>query len=262
MVSGRGARARVRQGQNQLLRALGRDVERLRPYFSEQVLLAGQVLCEPGEEVRFVYFLHDGVVSKLSAFSDGLEIESALIGREGAVGAIAAIGPPHSVTRDVCHLKAHATRVPVARLREACRAAPHMNDVVVRYALWKLSWAIRSGACNACHSVQNRLCRWLLNCCDVLESREIGLSQEVFAKMLGAQRSSISPILQELKADGALTIGRSRITVRDRAVLLDRACECYAALRQDQLDLQEELQRLGPPAAPARSARLPAAHLP
>jgi CRP-like cAMP-binding protein len=239
----------VRQGHNRLLTVMGRDVELLRPYFSEQVLQAGQVLCEQGEDVRFVYFLHDGVVSKLTTFSDGLEIEAALVGREGAVGASAIVGRRLSVTRDVCHMRSHATRVPVERLSEACRASPHIHDVLVRYVLWKLSSAIRSGACNACHSVQERLCRWLLICCDVLETDEIALSQEVFAKMLGVQRSSINPILQDLKAEGALTIGRSRITVLGKAVLLDWVCECYEAMRQDQQELNEALQRLAPQTA-------------
>jgi CRP-like cAMP-binding protein len=236
----------VRQAQNRLLQAMGGEAERLRPYFAEQTLHAGQVLCEPGEEVRFVYFLHDGLVSKLTAFADGQEIESTLVGREGAVGVGAALGLRYSVTRDVCHLKAHATRIPVERVREACRSSPAVGDVVVRYALWKLSSAIRAGACNASHSVQQRLCRWLLSCCDVLETCEIGLPQEVFAKMLGVQRSSINPILQELKAEGAIAIGRSRISVLETAVLMDRSCECYAAIRQDQQDLQADLARLSP----------------
>jgi hypothetical protein len=94
--------------------------------------------------------------------------------------------------------------------------------------------AIRSGACNACHQVVQRLCRWLLTCSDVLEAPEIGLSQDVFAKMLGVQRTSINPILQELKADGALELGRSRIVITDRVQLLGYACECYAAMRRDQ----------------------------
>jgi len=225
---------------------MGGEVERLRPYFSEQTLHAGQVLCEPGQEVKYVYFLHDGVVSKLTAFSDGQEIESTLVGREGAVGVSAALGLPFAITRDICHLRAHATRVPVERVREACRSSSHVGDVVVRYALWKLSSAIRAGACNASHTVQQRLCRWMLSCCDVLETCEIGLSQEVFAKMLGVQRSSINPILQELKAEGAIAIGRSRISVLETAVLMDRSCECYAAIKQDLQNLQDDLARMAP----------------
>jgi CRP-like cAMP-binding protein len=238
---------------------MGPDAESLRPHCVEQTLHAGQVLCEPGEEVDFVYFLHDGVVSKLTTFASGLEIEAALVGREGAVGASAALGLARSVTRDICHLRAHATRVPVERLREACNASQHVHDVVLRYTLWKLSYAIRNGACNASHSVQQRLCRWLLSCCDVLETCEISLSQEVFAKMLGVQRSSINPILQELKAEGALTLGRSRINVLDMNLLMERACECYAALHQDQLDLQHDLERWSPGAQARPSVALGAA---
>jgi hypothetical protein len=74
----------------------------------------------------------------------------------------------------------------------------------------------------------------LLTCSDVLESRHIALSQEVFGKMLGVQRTSINPILQDLKAQGAIDIARSRINLRDPAVLLARSCECYQAMKDDQ----------------------------
>jgi hypothetical protein len=82
--------------------------------------------------------------------------------------------------------------------------------------------------------VGQRLCRWILTCCDVLDSHEIALPQDVFAKMLGVQRTSINPILQELKSTGALATGRSRIVISDPSVLQARACECYAAIKRDQ----------------------------
>jgi CRP-like cAMP-binding protein len=219
---------------NRFLASFGAEVELLRPHLSEVALKRGEVLIERGDEIRFVYFLHNGIVSKLTPFADGGEVEAALVGPEGAVGAAVAMGLRCSLTRDVCHVEARASRVPADRLRQVCAASPVIRDAVQRYVVWKLSSAIRSGACNARHSIGQRLCRWLLTCSDVLESRHIALSQEVFGKMLGVQRTSINPILQDLKAQGAIDIARSRISLRDPAVLLARSCECYLAMKDDQ----------------------------
>jgi CRP-like cAMP-binding protein len=102
-----------------------------------------------------------------------------------------------------------------------------------QYMARKLYTAIRNGACNACHSVEQRLSRWLLTCSDVLASDEIALPQDVFAKMLGVQRTSVNPTLRALQAAGAVALARSRVSILDRAVLNARTCECYRAMRCD-----------------------------
>jgi CRP-like cAMP-binding protein len=219
---------------NRFLAALGDEIELIRPCLCELTLAAGQVLCEPGDHISRVYFLHEGLVSKLCVFEDGTEIEAALVGREGAVGVTAAIGRDTAVTRDVCHLKARASCVEACALREAAHRSERIHHAIDRYTAWKMNYVIRNGACNARHSVEQRLCRWLLTCADVLERRQIDLRQDVFAKMLGVQRSSVNPILQRLQADGLLEIGRGRITLMDRPRLRDRACECYLSMRHEQ----------------------------
>ena len=109
---------------------------------------------------------------------------------------------------------------------------PMISDLMNR--LSTMCTAIRNGACNACHSVEQRLSRWLLTCSDVLESDEIALSQDVFAKMLGVQRTSVNPTLRALQAAGAVALARSRVAIRDRAELNRHACECYQAMRREQ----------------------------
>ena len=216
---------------NRFLAAFGPEIALIRPHLREVTLCAGQVLCEPGERIHNVYFLHDGVVSKLAVFEDGSEIECALVGREGAVGAMSALGLRTSVTRDVCHLHVRAQVIDAARLFEAARQSEVIHDALDRYCAWKMSYAIRSGACNARHPVEPRLCRWLLTCSDVLEENEIRLPQDVFAKMLGVQRTSVNPILQRLRQEGLIDLGRSRLILLDRGGLRERACECYDAMR-------------------------------
>lgn len=216
---------------NRFLTALGDDIELIRPSLREVVLRAGEVLCEPGDFVKKVYFLHDGLVSKLSVFEDGTEIECALVGREGAVGATSAIGLKTAVTRDICHLKARAACMDARALERAARRSEHIHAAIDAYCAWKMSYVIRNGACNACHSVEQRLCRWLLTCSDVLERRQIDLRQEIFAKMLGVQRTTVNPILQRLQDEGLIEIGRGRVTLLERTRLTERACECYEAMR-------------------------------
>ena len=216
---------------NRFLASLGDEIELIRPYLRESILRPGQVLCEPGDTVSKVYFLHEGLASKLTVFEDGTEIECALVGRSGALGATAAIGMKTAITRDVCHLKAHTTCVDAAVLERAARDSPRIHQAIDDYCAWKMSYIIRNGACNARHSVEQRLCRWLLTCSDMLERRQIDLRQDIFAKMLGVQRSSVNPILQRLQADGLIEIGRGRLIILQRPALTDRACECYPAMR-------------------------------
>jgi CRP-like cAMP-binding protein len=214
---------------NRFLASLGDELELIRPHLREAILRPGQVLCEPGDTVSKVYFLHEGLVSKLTVFEDGTEIECCLIGRGGAVGATSAIGMKTAITRDVCHLKAHTSCIDAALLQQAADRSARIHQAIDDYCAWKMSYIIRNGACNARHSVEQRLCRWLLTCSDVLERRQIDLRQDIFAKMLGVQRSSVNPILQRLQADGLIEIGRGRLIILDRAALIERACECYPA---------------------------------
>ena len=239
---------------NAIFAAIGEDCDLIRPHLREVTLKAGQVLCEAGDPLNYVWFLHSGAVSKLMTFEDGSEIECALIGREGAVGAASVLGLRWAATRDVCHIGARASQLESRRLVDACNASPHIQEVIERYMVRKLCVAVRNGACNACHSVEQRLSRWLLTCSDVLESKEIALSQDVFAKMLGVQRTSVNPTLRALQAAGALTLSRSRVVIRDRSVLRRHACECYQAMRGDQMFWGELPNAERAAAPPARSA--------
>lgn len=216
---------------NRFLASLGDEVDLIRPHLRAVQLRPAQVLCEPGDTVSKVYFLQDGLVSKLAVFEDGTEIECALIGRDGAIGATSAIGLKTAITRDVCHMKAQALCIEASALERAAHHSERIHRAIDDYCAWKMSYIIRNGACNARHSVEQRLCRWLLTCSDVLDRRQIDLRQDIFAKMLGVQRSSVNPILQRLQQDGLIEIGRGRVILKQRPALIERACECYLAIQ-------------------------------
>lgn len=216
---------------NRFLDALGEDLDIIRPHLRDVRLPAGHIICEPGDHILNVYFPLDGMVSKLAVFRDGTEIECALIGRDGAVGATAAIGMATSVTRDVCHVSTWAVHVELAVLKRAASHSPHIRTAIEQYCAWKMGYVMRNGACNARHSVDQRLCRWLLTSSDVLQSTQINMHQDLFARMLGVQRTTINPILQRFRAEGILETGRGRVAISDRGRLKDRACECYSVMK-------------------------------
>ncbi|HTK35539.1 MAG TPA: Crp/Fnr family transcriptional regulator [Caulobacteraceae bacterium] len=216
---------------NRFLASLGEDIELIRPHLRETVLLPGQVLWEPGDTVSTVFFLDEGAISKLTVFADGTEIECALIGRDGAVGATSAIGLKTAITRDVCLLKARASCIETGALEQAAQISERVHHALDDYCAWKMRYIIRNGACNALHSVEQRLCRWLLTCTDVLERQQIDVTQDIFAKMLGVQRTSVNATLRRLQADGLIRIGRGRLILAAPSALIDRACRCYCALR-------------------------------
>lgn len=215
---------------NLVLSEFGPDLELIRGDLVRTRLHAGQVLNEPEEEIRNVYFLAEGVVSKLGVFENGQEVECVLVGRNSAIGGLSALGVGTALTRDVNIFDAHAWSIPSKRLAWACRQSPLIAQAVGKCGQAQMRYAIRVGACNALHGIEQRLSRWLLSCSSLLERPDIGLRQELFAKVLGAQRSSISPMLQRFQADGLIELGRLRLTIIDREGLKRRACECYAAL--------------------------------
>jgi CRP-like cAMP-binding protein len=227
----------VLQRTNRFLARLGDEIDLIRPHLREVLLKPGEVLYEPGDQVTKVYFPHYGMISKLAVFEDGTEIECALVGREGSIGATAAIGLKTSVTRDVCQIRASASVIDVPALERAAARSEHIHTIIDRYCAWKMGYVIRNGACNARHSVEQRLCRWLLSCSDVLEQRQIDLRQDVFATMLGVQRTTVSPILQRFRAEGLIELGRGRVIVLDKAMIRQRTCECYEAMRAAEQDL-------------------------
>jgi len=232
---------------NLILREFGHDLDLIRNDLVATRLRAGQVIDEPGEEIRNIYFLAEGVVSKFTVFESGQEVECVLVGRNSAVSGLSAFGFSTALTRNVSIFDAQAWSIPRQRLAWACRQSPRIARAVSRCGQDQMRYAIRVGACSALHGIEQRLSRWLLSCSTLLERQDIGLAQELFARVLGAQRSSINPMLQRFQADGLIALGRSRLTIVDREGLQRRACECYAAL-----ELRECGAAHAPEAGPAR----------
>jgi CRP-like cAMP-binding protein len=216
---------------NKLLCALPREqLDLLAPHLSTRELPQGAVLLEAGEEFDHVYFPHNGMLSLVVVMRDGKAIETATVGREGMVGAMAGLGLYKSFVRVVVQLPMAVTKIAASQFRKAVNHSPAIRDLCIRYNEVLLTQARVTAACNALHPVEARFCRWLLRSSDHAESDTVQLTQEFLAEMLGVRRTSVTEVASNIQKHGAITYSRGVIHIVDRAALEGLACECYRTL--------------------------------
>lgn len=217
---------------NLLLRSLGSDIEHLTPYLSPTAFKSGQVIKHAVDSIDSVYFPTDGLASTRVVLQSGHEIECALIGRTNALGAMAALGFVRAPARYVCLTDGHAWKIAVAPLASAMRNAPAIERQLKLFCFAEMGYAVHVGVCNAMHSAEQRLARWLTTAADLLGRSEVRLPQEELAGGLGLQRSAVNVVLQRLKSEGLVDLARSRVLIVDADRLTRRACECRSTLRR------------------------------
>lgn len=205
----------------------------LEPHLEISELRRGDVLFEAGEDVVTTYFPVAGsMISLVLAMRDDREIEVATIGQEGAVGGIVSAGHKPAFTRMVVEIGGLALRLPTDRLEEAKKRSAALRDLFCRYADVLLAQTLQSVACNALHTIEERCSRWLLATQDRVATRDLPLTQEFLAELLGVQRTTVSAAAQALHRKGLINYRRGLITIADRAGLEEAACECYAAVEK------------------------------
>src|SRR5438034_4675888 len=216
---------------NNLLAALpADDYARLAPTLGIIPLKLKRFLHKPGEAVDQVYFPGGGFASVVTVLKDGSMVEVATIGREGMLGMSAALSrePSPAATMvqaetDTCYtMSAEAFRKEMDR-----RGA--FYDLLTRYGQALIGFIMQSTACNAVHSVEQRLARWLLMAQDRMGTEEFPLTQEFVAMMLGATRPTVTVVAGTLQRAGLITYHRGRVTILDREKLESASCECYRA---------------------------------
>jgi CRP-like cAMP-binding protein len=216
---------------NKLLWSLPRDqFDLLTSNLITQSLEQGLVLIEAGDEVDYVYFPHYGMLSLLAVLKDGKAVETATVGREGVVGAMAGLGLYRSLVRVVVQLPIGVTKISAAHFRKAVAASDAIRDLCVQYNEILLSQARVTAACNAVHIIEARFCRWLLRSADRAGSSTFNLKQECLAEMLGVRRTSVTEVASKIQRLGAVNYSRGVINILDRAALEKMSCECYQTL--------------------------------
>jgi CRP-like cAMP-binding protein len=227
--------------QNLLLAALPpEDLGLIAPHLAQVELERGRLLYDPGDRVDTIFFPHDGVISLMTLMESGAAIESATIGREGALGLAAAVSPRVSLVRAIVQTPTRAVRIGAGQLHEAWEKSSRIRELIDRHGEALFGHAIQSVACNALHSVEARFCRWLLTCHDRISTDTIALTQEFLADMLGVQRTTVTAVARALQEKGAIRYRRGVVDIIDRPALEALTCECYGVIRRTYERLQPE----------------------
>jgi CRP-like cAMP-binding protein len=218
--------------QNQLLGAFEADARvRLSSFMQPVALKLGTVVCEAGGILEHVYFPEGSVLSLLTVLENGSAIECANIGREGGFGIFAAMYSRVSFNQCVVQLEGKMLRCPIEPLHSEFRNSEHIRDLFVSYSETLLSQVMQTVACNSLHSVEERMCRWLLMMHDRAEGESLTYTHEFLAHMLGANRTSITLAAQSLQNAGLISYRRGTMQVKDREGLEAACCECYAVVK-------------------------------
>lgn len=214
--------------QNDLLRQLNdQDFELLAPHLQPVELEASHVLHHAGDDVAAVHFpCGPALVSFAVPVEDDREVESLLVGREGAVGIAAGRSPSLAYSRMIVKLGGTLVRLPLRALEQAQQRSATLQEAFARYADCQFAQLLQAAACNAAHSIEQRAAKWIISAQEHIGGAEIPLTHEQLAGMLGVSRSYASRVIQMFKARRILATRRGAILILDAAALEARACCC------------------------------------
>ncbi len=220
--------------QNHLLAALPATVLK---HFSSHLELAsmhlGEVLYEPGAQLRHVYFPTTSIVSLLYVMENGSSAEIAIVGNEGILGISLFMGGQSTPSRAVVQSAGFGYRLRANLLMQEFNKAGPVMHLLLRYTQALITQMSQTAVCNRHHSLNQQLCRWLLLSLDRLSSNNLDMTQELIANMLGVRREGVTEAAGKLQQAGLIHYSRGRITVVDRPGLEAQACECYAVVKKE-----------------------------
>jgi CRP-like cAMP-binding protein len=235
--------------QNHLLAALAPQARaRVYPRLKLVPIALGEVIYEPGEVLRHVYFPTDSIVSLMYVMTDGASAEISVVGNEGLIGVALFMGGETTPSRAVVQSAGYAYRLPGQQLKEEFHRNGEMQQLLLRYTQALITQMAQTAVCNRHHSVNKQLCRWLLLSLDRLPTNQLTMTQELIGNMLGVRREGVTEAAGKLQQLGIIRYTRGRISVLDRPRLERMCCECYAVVKK-------ETDRLLP--IPALSAAIP-----
>jgi CRP-like cAMP-binding protein len=209
-----------------------REQARLLPHLEPVSLRFEEVLYEPDGVIRHVYFPTGGVISLLVVLEGGLVVQVGRVGNEGMVGLPVFLGVPTSHTRAFVEIPGEALRMKVSVFRPELRRAGALSGLLLRYTQALLRHSERLTACNTWHTIEQRLCRWLLVAHDGVRADQFEVTQEFLSQMLGAHRQSVTLAAGNLQKAGLIRYSRGKLTILDRQGLEAAACDCYRAVKE------------------------------
>ncbi|MGO4704006.1 Crp/Fnr family transcriptional regulator [Dyella sp. 2RAB6] len=220
--------------QNRLLAALPEaELKRWLPHLEPVEMSLGKVLYESGSRLAHVYFPTTSIVSLLYVMEDGASAEIAVVGNEGIVGISLFMGGESTPSRALVQSAGQGYRLKADLMLQEFGRAGAVMHLLLRYTQALITQMAQTAVCNRHHSLDQQLCRWLLLSLDRLHSKELVMTQELIANMLGVRREGVTEAAGNLQQAGLIRYQRGHITVLDREQLERRTCECYAVVKKE-----------------------------
>ena len=220
--------------QNHLLAALpAAELERLAPHLELIHMPLGDVLCESGGRLHYVYFPTSAIVSLHYILENGASSEIAGVGNEGMLGTSLFMGGETTPSWATVQTAGYGYRLKAALLLQEFNHAGPVQRLLLRYTQALIMQISQTAVCNRHHTIEQQLCRWLLLTLDRLNSEELTMTQELIASMLGVRREGITEAAGKLQNTGIIRYRRGHIMVLDRSGLETHVCECYSVVKKE-----------------------------
>jgi CRP-like cAMP-binding protein len=223
-------------------------------------LTPSQVLAEPGDPIRHVYFPVEGMISLVACVGGTPAIEVGMVGSEGMLGASLALDVRVHPVRAVVQGAGMAWRIPAPAFRAQLELAPQLRRAVGRYVYVLLCQQATSSVCLRFHVIRPRLARWLLMTHDRARSASFPITQEFLSYVMGVRREGVTMAAASLRRKGLIAYQRGSMHILDRAGLEAAACGCYAAemsIYASLLGGVTAIPTVRPPSSPAAAGRIP-----
>lgn len=220
--------------QNALLAALPEAAQkRLAPNLKFVELPLGKVVYESGTPLSHAYFPTDSIIAKLYLVESGASTETSMVGNEGMIGVALFMDGKSTLSRAVVQKAGHAFQMPGEALTAEFNRGEELQTLVLRYTQALITQTAQTAVCNRHHTIDQRLCRWLLLALDRLPDSRLVMTQALIANMLGVRREGVTEAAGKLQRQGVIEYHRGEITVLDRTRLESLSCECYAVVKKE-----------------------------
>jgi CRP-like cAMP-binding protein len=220
--------------QNRLLCTVPHEeLTRLLPRLEQIILSLGEVIYEPGQRQKYVYFPATAVVSLLYTTEDGASVEMGLAGNDGMIGVAIILGGETTPSRAVVQIAGSAFRINAQLLQKEFSRGGLFQRSLLRYTQALITQISQTAVCNRLHTLEQRLCRRLLLSHDFVKSDELPMTQELISNILGGRRESVTVAAGRLQDAGLIQYARGRIKILNRHGLEKMTCECYRIVKRE-----------------------------
>jgi CRP-like cAMP-binding protein len=226
--------------QNRILAALPpADYARLLPDLELVNLPVGEGVYEPDIYITHLYFPIDCIIVRLYELEDGASAQTSVTGNEGMVEISYVLGSEVTSARAVALSGGSAFRIKAPLLKKEFESAGDLQRQLLRFTQALIIQTEHISVGNRHHTIEQRLCHFLLITLDRLSGNELHITHEQVGIFLGVRRESITMAAQKLEAMGAIQYRRGHLTVVNRQELEELAGENYAIVSREYERLQE-----------------------